>query len=230
MFKGFLRKVKYVLEGRILKTPEIHITKKWFGNKYGGFYVYTESLNNQSIIYSVGIGTDVSFDLELISSFNCKIFGFDPTPKSIEWVKENVNHSNFIMSEFGILNSSGKKKFYLPKNQNFVSGSILPLKSVNEKDSITLEFKTITEVMQANNHDHLDLLKIDIEGAEYGVLQDLLNQSIHIDQIVVEFHPHLIIYGRKKTKNILNLLNKKGYKCFAISDSYLEFSFLKIKG
>lgn len=222
-----LKKIKYYLEGRAFVKPEIDLEKQWVGNKYGGFYVHLNNLNQKSIIYSVGIGTDISFDLELVNTFQCKIFGFDPTPKSIHWVKENVNHSKFIMSEFGISNSSGEKKFYLPKNQNNVSGSMLPVKTVNKNESIILEFKTLSEVMQSNKHDYLDLLKMDIEGAEYEVLQDLLNQNIRINQIVVEFHPHMINNGRKKTLEMLKLLKHHGYQCFAVSDSFLEYSFLK---
>ena len=101
------------------------------------------------------------------------------------------------------------------------------MKTVDENKSIILEFKTLLEVMQINQHDHLDLLKIDIEGAEYEVLDQIINQSISINQIVVEFHPHLIISGRRKTFEILDLLKRHGYLCFAISNSYLEYSFLK---
>ena len=44
--------------------------------------------------------------------------------------------------------------------------------------------------MKSNGHSHLDLLKIDIEGAEYEVLNYLINKSISVTQILVEFHPH----------------------------------------
>ena len=50
-----------------------------------------KDLNSKSVVYSIGIGTDASFDLELINTFNCEIYGFDPTPKSIRWVKKNID-------------------------------------------------------------------------------------------------------------------------------------------
>ena len=81
--------------------------------------------------------------------------------------------------------------------------------------------------MKSNNHNYLDLLKMDIEGSEYEVIENILNNSIKINQIVVEFHPHLIKNGRKKTQDIIQKLNQKGYKCFGISDTFLEYSFLK---
>jgi len=87
MFK-FLKKIKFYLEGKILLSPTIKINKKWIGNRYGGFYVSLENINKKSIIYSIGIGEDISFDNELIDLFDCTIYGFDPTPKSVEFVRK----------------------------------------------------------------------------------------------------------------------------------------------
>ena len=48
---------------------EVHVKKKWFGNDYGGFYVATEFVKENSIIYSIGIGEDISFDEQLIKIY-----------------------------------------------------------------------------------------------------------------------------------------------------------------
>ena len=52
-------------------------------NQLWGFYLNPEFINEKSIIYSFGIGEDISFDLSLIKEFDCNVFGFDFTPKSI---------------------------------------------------------------------------------------------------------------------------------------------------
>ncbi len=53
------------------------------GTKYGGWYVPTDmKLNENSIIYSGGVGEDMSFDLLLLSKYNCNIFLIDPTTKN----------------------------------------------------------------------------------------------------------------------------------------------------
>ena len=225
-----IKKIKYFLIGHYILTPQIKLAKKWFGGKYGCFYVYPSNLNENSIIYSVGIGEDISFDLDIISKFNCKVFAFDPTPKSITWVKNNVldSNKNFIFHEYGISAKSGFFDFYLPKNTNHVSGSIVKNSNVDISNSIKLEFRTISKVIEELEHNKIDLLKIDIEGEEYEVLKSILIENIYISQIVVEFHPNLIKNGRAKTKNIIKVLNKSGYKCFGVSSSYSEFSFIKV--
>ena len=220
-----IQKLKYFLLGHFIFKAQIIIEKNWLGNSYGGFYINTNGLNENSIIYSVGIGEDISFDLDIISKFNCKVFAFDPTPKSISWVKDNVlvSNKNFIFHEYGISAKSGFFNFYLPKNTNHVSGSIVKNSNVDISNSIQLEFRTISQVIEELEHD-----KIDIEGEEYGVLKSILIEKIDIKQIVVEFHPNLIKNGRAKTKNMIKTLNKSGYKCFGVSSSYSEFSFIKV--
>jgi len=224
---NYLRKIKFILQGKYIAINQIKKEKHWVGNSYGGFYVATDSLNNNSIVYSIGIGKDVSFDLDIIKKYNCKIFAFDPTPKSINWVNKNVNNKNFIFSPTGISIKKGSKSFYLPKESKHVSGSLKKIFTVDQNNAVELDFDTLKNQMIKNNHQKIDLLKMDIEGSEYDVIDSILTDKIEIDQILVEFHPHLIQNGRSKTKNSIKKLENIGYKCFARSNSFLEYSFIK---
>ena len=223
----FLRKIKHLLKGIYIPVKIKRIEKRWYGNNYGGFYLYDKNIDNTSVIYSIGIGEDVSFDMELINKFNCKVFAYDPTPKSVKWVDKNVNLDNFIFHPLGVANQKGEREFYLPKNQNHVSGSINKINSIEIKNSIKLNFDSLNNLMKLNGHNKIDVLKMDIEGSEYDVIDSILTDKIEIDQILVEFHPHLIQNGRSKTKNSIKKLENIGYKCFARSNSFFEYSFIK---
>jgi FkbM family methyltransferase len=48
--------------------------------------------------------------------------------------------------------------------------------------------RTKTEPLQRLGHNRIDLLKVDIEGAEYTVLQDLIQERIPVTQILIDFH------------------------------------------
>ena len=53
------------------------------GTDYGGWSLPINSeLNENSIIYSVGVGEDISFDLKLQDKYHSKILLIDPTPQS----------------------------------------------------------------------------------------------------------------------------------------------------
>lgn len=222
-----LKKIKYILEGKFLFIKIKPIKKKWFGNNYGGFYVAENILNKSSIVYSFGIGEDISFDNEIISNIGCNIFAYDPTPKSVRWVKENVKLKEFKFTPIGIAKEKGLKNFYLPDNENHVSGSINILRTIKASKSIDLQFDNLINIMNKNKHKRIDLLKMDIEGAEYEVIDFIKENNININQILVEFHPHLEKQGRKKTRKAIKDLESMGYRIFARSETFLEYSFVK---
>jgi hypothetical protein len=53
---------------------------------------------------------------------------------------------------------------------------------------------------------------MDIEGAEYSVLTDLVKEKVEVRQIVVEFHHRLSSIGIRKSREILSSLNDYGMK------------------
>jgi hypothetical protein len=67
--------------------------------------------------------------------------------------------------------------------------------------------------MKRNGHNHIDLLKIDIEGSEYEVLEDLLRRRLPVNQVLVEFHHDILpdIKRRETVRAILKMV-AAGYK------------------
>ena len=211
-----------------MTSVNLYIYKNWFGSLYGGFYLHPKKINKKSIIYSLGVGEDITFDSEVMDHFKCQVFAFDPTPKSIEWVKKNVSDKNFKFSPFGISKSSGVKKFYKPKNQLHVSGSLYDSDVVNKNDYENLNFITLIDAMKEYDHQKINVLKMDVEGAEYEIIEHIKENNIQIDQILVEFHSLIIENGDSKTKKAIQTLYEMGYKCFGISDTLQEYSFIKL--
>ena len=82
--------------------------------------------------------------------------------------------------------------------------------------------------MQNLSHDHIDVLKLDIEGAEYDVLQDIMAGAIRPKQFLIEFHYFQDLEGRlEDTKAAINALNREGYKILSRSATGYEFSFVR---
>lgn len=159
---------------------------KHMGTEYGGWVVPLELLNSQSICYCVGCGEDISFDLALIDKFDCHIFAFDPTPRAIEYVENmTLKHSQYHFFEVGLWDKQDKLKFYVPKNPDHVSHSVLNLQKT--EDYIELKVKRLSQIMKENGHEEIDLLKLDIEGAEYKVIDSIIEDRIDIKVICVEF-------------------------------------------
>lgn len=207
---------------------KVKCNKLRLGSEYGGWTICPDKITKSSIIYSFGIGEDISFDLEIIKRFNCKVDAFDPTPKSLNWLRKQNLPENFCYHNFAIANYDGESKFFMPKNPNHISCS-LSQNANNNNQSINVPVKRLSTILLGLEHKKIDILKMDIEGAEYNVIEDILSSNIEIDQILIEFHHRFEKKGVLKTKKCIKELNEHGYKLFNVSESYEECSFIKVK-
>jgi hypothetical protein len=87
---------------------------------------------------------------------------------------------------------------------------------------------SLSTIVDRLGHDRIDLLKMDIEGAEYEVLDGLLASPVLPTQLLVEFHHRYVEDGFEKTYDIIARLRKAGYRIFAISEVGREVSFLRL--
>jgi len=81
--------------------------------------------------------------------------------------------------------------------------------------------------MRKLGHESIDLMKMNIEGAEYEVLGNLLDSHIYPKQLIVEFHHRFPDIGLSKTKMIVESLKDSGYQLISISNSGRVLSFLR---
>src|SRR5208283_4385421 len=188
------------------KVPNVHVER--IGSSYGGGWLALDLLDDRSIVYSFGIGCDISFDEMLIRRTGCRVLGFDPTPRSKEWIKNNPNIPvEFMFVPVGLAETTGTKKLYLPSNKEFVSGSIM-----KELDGgfIECDFLSLPDIMEQHQHKFIDLIKMDIEGAEYTIVESWLRLEYipPVRQLWVEFHPDLANYTTRSTMELVMSLHR----------------------
>jgi len=201
-------------------------SRKSLGNKNASFTINPEIVSSSDIVYSVGIGTDISFDLELIKAFKPFVFAFDPTPKSIEWLSRQSLPDKFKAFPIGLADYTGDAIFYLPQNENFVSASM----TSKQSDLVVhVKVKKLQDIMAEFGHSEIHILKIDIEGAEYAVIDDIIQSEIKIHQLLIEFHHRFPQNEIEMTRNAVRKLRKAGYDLFYVSPLAEEFSFINRK-
>lgn len=204
-----------------VKTRIIHL-----GNEYGGYGVAPQNLREGAIVYSFGIGEDISFDFDIMEQYNAKVYAFDPTPKSIEWIRKQKLPLHFKFFPYGLSCRDGIEKFYLPRNTDYVSGSVIPSDRL-KNEYIEVEMHRLSTIMEQLQHDRVDIIKMDIEGSEYMVIPDILSCRLNITQICLEVHGRFLDNGYRKTRQLIKLLNQHGYYIIYVSDSCEELTFLK---
>ena len=112
---------------------------------------------------------------------------------------------------------------------NNVSGSLyadhINIRS-NSSEDFSVEVLNVMGVLDLVQKETIDLLKLDIEGAEYEIIKDLNSElAVRIGQIIVEFH-HLDIgrFTLSDTKEAIRHLSDLGFSYFSFDDvNYLFY-------
>ncbi len=229
--KNQVRRVRHIY--RSWQGRDLHVriqercTKVSLGHDNASWCVCPDELSEESVVYSFGVGTDISFDLELIRRFGTIVHAFDPTPRSVAWVQSQELPKKFIFHDYGIGSQDGSVVFHPPENSNFVSYSVLPRGRVTAPP-VEAPVSRLATIMKKLGHAKIDVLKMDIEGAEYEVLCDLLSCKVPVRQLLVEFHHRWRDVGLDRTKSAIQDLNRAGFRIFHVSASGEEYSFLKV--
>jgi FkbM family methyltransferase len=222
------------------------------GTKYGGWFIPKEcKLDENSIVYSVGVGEDISFDIKIQTKYNSNIVLLDPTKRAIkhfeeckQYFKNNKKYKftgdiqsdyykNLITEEpdfdkikyveIGLWDKPDRLKFYKQSNKNNVSQSVINDMFTGDYDII--EVDSLKNIMQTLNHTNIDLLKLDIEGAEISVLNQMLNDNIFPKYLCIEFD----LFLKKKDKNndtrkLINRLLQNNYIILINDDMNITFT------
>jgi len=207
-----------------LHEPNVDVPYRFLGSSYGGWSIPVGLLDESSIAYTVGVGEDITFDLALIEECHCRIFAFDPTPNAIEYMRTREIPGKLTFVPVGFSSTDGSTTFFQPVGFNSLYKGINP--HAGAATQMECETLTLATVMQRLGHDRVDLLKIDIEGFEYEVIEQMISAGTLPKCLLVEFHHLMFGIGVEPTLRSVELLAKAGYRIFWVSNGGHEYGFL----
>ena len=122
-------------------------------------------------------------------------------------------------------------KFFSPPNKNHVSHSINDWQNNYQKKSDFIKVKTITvkSILNKFKLDYLEMIKLDIEGAEIEVLKNMIEDKIFPRQILVEFD-ELNRINKKAIDRFQEVHQKlllENYKLVKIKGNFSDFLYIK---
>ena len=205
--------------------PRSRSRRRSWATPAGRWTVATDGLGPDSVVWVFGVGTDISFERDLIARYGVTVHAFDPTPIALDWAATQRFPPGFVLHPYGVADFDGHARFAAPA----ASASFPPSAwcgttgRARPSKRRCIALVTLAEMLRLPPP---DLIKMDIEGAEYAVLADLLASGIRPRQILVEFHHRWREVGARRTREALALLARQGYRIAEVSASGMEYALL----
>lgn len=184
---------------------------------YDNIYAHCDLSNLNNVI---DIGANVGlFSLYMLKKNNCKrIYAIEPTKKAFEQLSDVLKfESNTSIHKLAIHNFNDKSKIKSVEDNSTISGFIDEIHNytncrMNDEE---VDVVTLSRFMNDHNLNHVDLIKIDIEGCEYDVIDSLSDSDLlKSDRYLIEYH-------LAKTKNIKKMIDRfkfLGYNILNLDD------------
>ncbi|WP_328212080.1 FkbM family methyltransferase [Brevibacillus centrosporus] len=147
------------------------------------------------------------------------VYAFEPNPNMFQILKSRfIHNTNVICINKGVWDKNDRMRLYLypgsntdPINHAYASSIFGNNPIIDPNLYVEIEVIDLTEFIKNLNR-RIKLLKIDIEGAEFELLEKMIALDLHtiIDKTVVETHEWLIPDSQQKLEHINKLIQAKG--------------------
>ncbi|WP_440926606.1 hypothetical protein [Candidatus Pelagibacter sp.] len=171
-------------------------------NNDGGYLVEKKSLFETEYLISFGLGLNWSFEKHFYNLNKCPIDCYDHTIKYSLLKKFSRKNIFYLLKLENILNPNllkerlenlfihqDYKKFFIDKKRHIRSAIGIGTNKTN-----------LSEIIKNINSSNI-FFKIDIEGSEYRILDEIINYQNLISGLVIEFHD--IDIHREKIVNFI---------------------------
>ena len=190
------------------------------GTRYGGWWIYAPAVGGNPLLIDCGLGKDISFPAAFLARFGGRVVGVDPNPAALEYSRAHCPSGMEVRAAAFWADAGRELTFHLPRplaelpeDADGVSGSLLSSHSYAGKYTLAVQTTSLSELLEQAGRDECDVLKLDIEGAEYEVLDaQCANGEIRrARQVLVEFHHHCTDRTLEDTRGCIARLETSGF-------------------
>lgn len=183
--------------------------------------LFSEIVKKGAVIVDIGanIGYYTLIAAELVGE-NGKVFAFEPEPENYSLLVRNIEangYKNVLPLRKAVSNRVGTTRLFLCPYGN--KGWHRIYDSQDGWNSIEIETVTLDGFFK-DKEDRIDVIKMDVEGAEMAILQGMSHILKRNDnlKIFTEFLPALLEKFGSSPEGYLNQLLKHGFKLYGIDE------------
>lgn len=192
-------------QANIVKGTFRESVQRWFDDKGDKTLRLDYNLDVNSVVFDLG-GYEGQWSSDIFSMYLCNIYIFEPVEYFHNYIVNRFKYNAKIHAfQFGLSNENEICQIGFDNDGSsiFKKGNTTEIKLVKALD-----------FFQANNITKIDLMKINIEGAEYDLLEYLIaTRAIeNIDNLQIQFHESAEIKNcEQRMHNIQKALAKTHY-------------------
>jgi FkbM family methyltransferase len=137
---------------------------------------------------------------------NAEIIAFEPDESVLPFLEKNIYSQkidNLKLYKKAVWTEETELKFY---TDNGLGGRIG--KEYKNQNPIIIKALRLRDFLETRNS--IDMLKIDIEGSEYAVIQDCEDVLSHVNNVFIEYHS--ICDEEQHLEDVLNILKRQGFR------------------
>lgn len=185
--------------------------------------VYEPYVLNKKDITVIDCGANIGLFSQYVSPIAKQVYAIEPTPihfQALSTMLEYNKITNVKPFQYALSNTDGEAIFYTYGNQTM--NSLTKIDSYQEPLS-SEKVKTIRldTFVKEQNIDHIDILKVDIEGEEYNVLcgDGFANIADKVDVVIGECHT----WANRNPNQLRHSLEEKGFTVTTIPNEAMIF-------
>jgi FkbM family methyltransferase len=178
---GLLKNIKRFKSKHFPTQFELMI-KKWYADDGDNELRFNYDLGEKSIVLDLG-GYQGQWASDLFARYKCIIYIFEPVKDFAERIKKRFRHNDQIeVFTYGLGGSTHTESIHLSADGSSVFGE-----SANTEQ---IDIVDVKNWLNEHQIDNVDLIKINIEGGEYELLDRLIETNLiaKMDNIQVQFH------------------------------------------
>ncbi|XMO86572.1 FkbM family methyltransferase [Algibacter sp. AS12] len=167
---------------------------------------------NVVIAIGAGIGMEVCFFEEGIGDKG-KLYNIEASPSSFYGLQQTTLKNGFQNCfNYNLAISDSNEPLWMEEENNYI------LNSINKDGKgVKVEALTLDEFVIINNIDKIDLLKVNIEGAEYEMIDGMKESVKRIENIAVSCHDFLFDSEDKIKNKMVTFLEAHNFQLFYVN-------------
>lgn len=191
---------------KYLKDSYQNEVRRWFDDGGDINLRFNYDLNQNSVVLDLG-GYHGTFAENIYNKFNCNVYVFEPYEPFFDIINQKFKDNEKVrVFNYGIYDKTLDVKFNVIGDGSSIVN--FAEEKLNDQNFDIVKVKSFKDVYEDLNIDVIDLLKVNVEGSEYEILQHIFEEGYtrKIKNFQVQFHDtpnseQLLLKIRKEWSN-----------------------------